>query len=75
MKILWMVSVWMWIWMGCDGVIVFVVPCVGVDVSVNFKMFGLNVAWRLIGECVQSYHFLDTRRNWYIVDSNFCSEI
>ncbi len=43
--------------MGCDGVIVFVVPCVGVDVSVNFKMFGLNVAWRLIGECVQLYHF------------------
>ncbi len=23
------------IWMGCDGVVVFVVPCVGVDVSVN----------------------------------------
>jgi hypothetical protein len=38
-------------------------------------MFGLNVAWRLIGECVQSYHFLDTRQNRYIVDSNFCLEI
>ncbi len=38
-------------------------------------MFRLNVAWRLIGKCVQSYHFLDTRRNGYIVDSNFCSEI
>ncbi len=33
------------------------------------------MAWRLIGECVQSYHFLDTRRNWYIVDLNFYSEI
>ena len=33
------------------------------------------MALRLIGECVQSYHFLDTQRNWYIVDSNFCSEI
>ncbi len=28
----------MWIWIGCDGVVVFVVPCVGVDVSVNLDV-------------------------------------
>ncbi len=34
--VLFWVNVWMWIWMGCDGVVVFVVPCMGVDVSVTF---------------------------------------
>ncbi len=29
----------MWIWMGCDGVVIFVVPCVGVDVSVNLDVW------------------------------------
>jgi hypothetical protein len=57
--------------MGCDGVVVFVVPCVGVDVSVNLDVrikCGVEVNWRM-------YHFLDTQRNWYIVGSNFCLEI
>ena len=34
--VLFWVNVWMWIWMGYVGVVVFVVPCVGVGVSVNF---------------------------------------
>ncbi len=36
------------IWMGCDGVIVFVVPCVGMDVSVNLDVqikCGVEVNW------------------------------
>ncbi len=38
------------IWMGCDGVIVFVVPCVGVDVSVNLDVqvkCGMEVNWQM----------------------------
>ncbi len=38
------------IWMGCDGVIVFVVPCVGVDVSVNLGVWikcGVEVNWQM----------------------------
>jgi hypothetical protein len=40
----------MWIWMGCDGVIVFVVPCVGVDVSVNLDVrikCSVEVNWQM----------------------------
>ncbi len=36
------------IWMGCDGVVVFVVLCVGVDVSVNLYVWnkcGMKVNW------------------------------
>jgi hypothetical protein len=36
--------------MGCDGVIVFVVPCVGVDVSVNLDVqikSSVEVNWRM----------------------------
>ncbi len=36
--------------MGCDGVDVFVVPCVGVDVSVNLDVrvkCGVEVYWRM----------------------------
>ncbi len=36
--------------MGCDGVVVFVVPCVGVDVSVNLDVlikFSVEVNWRM----------------------------
>ncbi len=37
--VLFWVSVWMWIWMGCDGIVVFVVPYVGLDVSVNLDVW------------------------------------
>ncbi len=40
----------MWIWMGCDGVVVFVVPCVGGDVSVNLDgriKCSVEVNWRI----------------------------
>ncbi len=60
--------------MGCDGVFVFVVPCVGVDVSVNLDVrikCSMEVNWRMCAVV----SFLDTRRNRYIVDLNFCSEI
>ncbi len=36
--------------MGCDGVIVFVVPCVGMDVSVNLDVrikCSVEVNWRM----------------------------
>ncbi len=36
--------------MGCDGVVVFVVPCVGVDVSVNLDVWikcGVEVNWQM----------------------------
>ncbi len=36
--------------MGCDGNIVFVVPCVGVDVSVNLDVWikcGVEVNWQM----------------------------
>ncbi len=36
--------------MGCEGVIVFVVPCVGVDVSVNLDVrikCSMEVNWRM----------------------------
>ncbi len=36
--------------MGCDGVVVFVAPCVGVDVSVNLDVWikcGVEVNWRM----------------------------
>jgi hypothetical protein len=36
--------------MECDGVVVFVVPCVGVDVSVNLDVrikCGVEVNWRM----------------------------
>ncbi len=36
--------------MGCDGVVVFVVPCVGVDVSVNLDVWikcSVEVNWRM----------------------------
>jgi hypothetical protein len=36
--------------MGCDGVVIFVVPCVGVDVSVNLDVrikCGVEVNWRM----------------------------
>ncbi len=38
------------IWMGCDGVVVFVVPCVGMDVSVNLDVWikcGVEVNWQM----------------------------
>ncbi len=60
--------------MGCDGVGVFVVSCVGADVSVNLDVrikCSVEVNWQMCA----AYHFLDTRQNRYIVDSNFCSEI
>ncbi len=34
--------------MGCDGIIVFVVPCVGLDVSANLDVWikcGVEVNW------------------------------
>jgi hypothetical protein len=48
--VLFLVSVWMWIWMGCDGIAVFVVPCVGMDVSVNLDVrikCSMEVNWRM----------------------------
>ncbi len=48
--VLFWVSVWMWIWMGCDGVVVFVVPCVDADVSVNLDVrikCSVKVDWRM----------------------------
>ncbi len=36
--------------MGCDGIVVFVVPCVGVDVSVNLDVriiCSVEVNWRM----------------------------
>ncbi len=36
--------------MGCDGVVVFVVPCVGADVSVNLDVrikFSMEVNWQI----------------------------
>ncbi len=36
--------------MGCDGVVIFVVPCVGVDVSVNLDVrikCGVEVNWQM----------------------------
>ena len=60
--------------MGCDGVIVFVVPCVGMDVSVNLDVrikCSVVVNWQMCAVV----SFLDTRQNRYIIDSNFCSEI
>ncbi len=59
--------------MGCDGVVIFVVPCVGADVSVNLDVrikCSVEVNWRMCAVV----SFLDTRRNRY-VDSNFCLEI
>jgi hypothetical protein len=38
------------IWMGCDGVGIFVVPCVGVDVSVDLDVWikcGMEVDWQM----------------------------
>ncbi len=36
--------------MGCDGVVIFVVPCVGVYVSVNLDVrikYSVEVNWRM----------------------------
>ncbi len=35
--------------MGCDGVVVFVVPCVGVDFSVNLDVWicSVEVNWQM----------------------------
>ncbi len=36
--------------MGCDGVVIFVVPCVGVDVSDNLDVrieCGMEVNWQM----------------------------
>jgi hypothetical protein len=47
--------------MGCDGVVVFVVPCVGVDVSVNLDVrieCGVEVNWRMCA--VISYNRIGT---------------
>ncbi len=46
---------------------------VNVDVRVNV-VFGFNVVWRSIDECLVMYNFLDAQRNWYFVVSNFCSD-
>ncbi len=44
--VLFWVNVWMWIWMGCDDIVV----CVGVDVSANLDVWikcGVEFNWQM----------------------------
>ncbi len=59
----------MWIWMGCDGIVVFVVPCVGVDVSVNLDVqikCSVEVNWQMCAVVSFFRYTTESVHRWFV---------